>query len=471
MTDRLVKLAADKRARKLITTLGLPVPLPQTLERGAGPWAERPLADRDVVVASLTKPELTEALAGLLAEAGAQPWLVNTFVEPFEAAGEAWGRRPHDATDGPQRPWAIVLDATGVACADDLRGLYDLLHPRIRGIGRSGRVVVLGRPAAATDAPPVAAARQALDGFVRSVGREVGRKGATANLVTVAAGAEERLAPVLRWVLSPHAAYLSGQTLHVTSAVKGGDDVPVRPLEGKVALVTGAARGIGAAIARRMAEEGARVVVLDRPDDAELGAAVARAAGGRFLPCDVTSDDAAAVIGAFLVEHEGGALDVIVHNAGVTRDRTLAKMKPARWDLVLQVNLAAVVGLTDSLSDRLSDDGRVVCLSSIAGIAGNVGQTNYAASKAGVIGFVRALAPALATRGVAVNAIAPGFIETRLTDAIPVATREVARRLCNLSQGGLPVDIAEAATFLASPGAHGLSGQVVRVCGGNFVGA
>jgi len=470
MTDRLVQLAANKRARTVITTLGLPVPLPQTLKRGEGGWSERPLADRAVVVASAANPELTDILARTLPLAGAEPWLVDTPFEPFAAAGEAWGRRPHDGATGPDKPWAIVVDATGVRSPADLRGLYDLLHPRVRGIARSGRIVVLGRPMSAEDVPAVAACRQALDGFVRSVGREVGRKGATANLITVAAGAEERLAPTLRWVLSPRSAYLSGQPLHVSAAVRATSDVAARPLEGKVALVTGAARGIGASIARRMGEEGAQVVVLDRPDDAELASGVARACGGRFLPCDVTSPDAADTITSFLREHYG-RVDVVVHNAGVTRDRTLAKMKPERWDLVLDVNLAAVIELTAALDDLLADDGRVVCLSSIAGISGNVGQTNYAASKAGVIGFVRALAPRLAERGIAVNAIAPGFIETRLTDAIPVATREVARRLCNLSQGGLPVDIAEAATFLASPGAHGLSGQVVRVCGGNFVGA
>jgi len=422
------------------------------------------------VVCSATRPELTETLASILPVAGAEPWLVDTFVEPFEAAGEAWGRRPHDGATGPEQPWAIVVDATGIGTPAELRGLYDLLHPRIRGIQRSGRVVVLGRRQQPDDRPRLGAARQALDGFVRSVGREVGRKGATANLVTVEAGAEDRLAPLLRWLLSPRSAYLTGQPLHVSATVATASDAPRRPLEGKVALVTGAARGIGRAIARRMGEEGAQVVVLDRPDDAELASGVARACGGRFLPCDVTADDAAQTVTSFLREHYG-RVDIVVHNAGVTRDRTLAKMKPERWDLVLDVNLTAVIDLTEALDELLAEGARVVCLSSIAGIAGNVGQTNYAASKAGVIGFVRAVAPTLAPRGIAVNAIAPGFIETRLTDAIPVATREVARRLCNLSQGGLPVDIAEVATFLASPGAHGLSGQVVRVCGGNFVGA
>ena len=162
---------------------------------------------------------------------------------------------------------------------------------------------------------------------------------------------------------------------------------------------------------------------------------------------------------------------VIVHNAGVTRDRTLGKMREQSWDLTLDVNLGAILRLNEALLPALGAGGRVILLASIAGLAGNVGQTNYAASKAAVAGLARHLGPALAPRGIAVNAIAPGFIETRMTAAIPAATREVARRLSNLSQGGLPEDVAAAITFLCSPGAAGLSGRVLRVCGGNLIGA
>jgi 3-oxoacyl-[acyl-carrier protein] reductase len=149
----------------------------------------------------------------------------------------------------------------------------------------------------------------------------------------------------------------------------------------------------------------------------------------------------------------------------------LANMDAPRWNMVLDVNLISLMRVNESLLDFLRDGGRIVCLSSIGGIAGNVGQTNYAATKAGVIGYIEGLAPILAPRGITVNAIAPGFIETKMTAAVPLATREVARRLCNLSQGGQPQDIAEAITFLASPGASGMTGEVLRVCGGNFIGA
>ena len=141
--------------------------------------------------------------------------------------------------------------------------------------------------------------------------------------------------------------------------------------------------------------------------------------------------------------------------------------------MAVDVNLGAVVRITERLlaDDLLRTGGRIICLSSVSGIAGNRGQTNYSASKAGLVGFVRALASRVAKQGITVNAIAPGFIETRLTAAMPVAIREAARRLSALGQGGRPADVGQAITFLATPGAVGLTGHTVRVCGGAIVGA
>ena len=186
---------------------------------------------------------------------------------------------------------------------------------------------------------------------------------------------------------------------------------------------------------------------------------------------DIADANAPETLAEALTKSFGG-VDIVVHNAGITRDKTLARMSPEQWSSVIAVNLSAVLRTTEALAaGPLRDGGRVIALSSIAGLAGNVGQTNYAASKAGVAGFVRALAPRLAPRGVTVNAIAPGFIETRLTAAIPFAIREAARRMASLGQGGQPEDVGEALTFLATPAAIGLTGQVLRVCGGSLVGA
>lgn len=464
MSDLLIDLGARRTTRTLIKTLGLPIPMPQRLARDTGPWAARPLHDKPVLV----RPgALAEVLAHTLAAAGADPW-VEGDLAPFEEPGAAWGRPPQRPTETePGRPHALVFDATDLERPEDLRKLYDFFHPRVRSLSTCGRVVVLGRPHEKLD-PTAAATQRALDGFVRSLAKEVGRKGSTANLVLVEPGAEDRVEPVLRFVLSYRSAFISGQPIRVGKRVKLSGEPPItRVLQGKTALVTGAARGIGASIARALAREGAHVICLDRPADAEPLAEVAREVHGSPLLVDVTDPEAAAHILAAAEEH--GGLDIVVHNAGVTRDKTLANMDESRWDLTLEINLAAVARLIEGLP--LNRDGRIVCLSSIAGIAGNVGQTNYAASKAGVIGLVEAWAPKLSRRGVTINAIAPGFIETRLTAAIPVATREVARRLSNLSQGGLPEDIAEVATFLSSPGAAGISGQILRVCGGSLVGA
>ncbi|MCB9687091.1 MAG: 3-oxoacyl-ACP reductase [Alphaproteobacteria bacterium] len=477
MSDLLLQISTNKRARKLVTTLGLPLPMPEKLARGDGPWEERPLADRAVVVWTAADSPIGEVLASTLTEAGAEPWLVAdaAALGPWKVAGEAWGRPPHVADAdtvavAPARPWALVFDATTLKTPADLRHVYDFFHPRIKSLSKSGRLLVIGRTPESASDDAQAAAFRALEGFVKSAGREIGRVGATANLLLVDPGAEDRLPPVVRFMLSVRSTYVSGQPLRVTKKCRATQVRAVRPLEGKVALVTGAARGIGSSIAETFAREGAQVIVLDRPDDDAPGSEVARKVGGVFLGVDVTDPGAADTIAAF-VKEKYGKLDVIVHNAGITRDRTLAKLSPEWWDLTLEVNTNAVLRLTEGLEPVLGKDARLVCLSSIAGIAGNVGQTNYSASKAAIIGFVQSAAPRLARKGIAINAIAPGFIETRLTDAIPVATREVARRLCNLGQGGLPVDIAEVATFLASPGAHGISGQVLRVCGGSFVGA
>ena len=284
--------------------------------------------------------------------------------------------------------------------------------------------------------------------------------------------AEGRVDAVLRFLLSPRSAFVTCQPFNVSKDTKGDDAPTTQPLEGKVVLLTGAARGIGESTARIMAAEGAHVVCLDLPRDDEPLSKVARSIGGSVLLADITDPDAPELICKELNERFGG-VDIVVHNAGITRDKLLANMKPQLWDMAVDVNLGAVIRITEKMVSNgvLNDGGRVICLSSVSGIAGNRGQTNYSASKAGIVGFVQSLAPQLAARGVTVNAIAPGFIETRLTSAMPVGIREGARRLSALGQGGHPEDVGQAITFLSTPGAVGITGSVLRVCGGALVGA
>ena len=193
---------------------------------------------------------------------------------------------------------------------------------------------------------------------------------------------------------------------------------------------------------------------------------------GTAFQVDITSKEAPVHLAGYLNERHGGA-DIFVHNAGITRDRSLVNMPADQWASVLDVNLGAQLRINEALLDQnvLHPGGRVICISSTSGIAGNRGQTNYAASKAGIIGMVQAMASEMAKREMTVNAIAPGFIETAMTRAMPLATREIGRRINSLNQGGLPVDVAEAVAWLGQPGTGGVNGQVVRVCGQSILGA
>ncbi|MEE4541955.1 3-oxoacyl-ACP reductase [Streptomyces sp. V4-01] len=371
--------------------------------------------------------------------------------------------RPADAPPA-GRYAGVVLDATAIADPEGLHAVYAALHPLVRGLAPCGRIVVLaGRP----DPFDVrqSAAQQALEGFVRSLAKEIGR-GRTALLLRLAPGAAAD--STLEFLLSPKSAYVSGQVVEVGAAPRRPD-----PARTRTALVTGAARGIGEAVAQTLARDGLHVVCLDVPQAAGPLAEVARRLGGTALPLDVTAADAGERIAAAAAG--AGGLDVLVHNAGITRDRRLANMDAARWDAVLDVNLGSVVRTTEELlkTDALNPHARIVATASISGIAGNAGQTNYAASKAGIIGFVHALAadPAVVERGITVNAVAPGFIETKMTAAVPFLIREAGRRMNSLGQGGLPVDVAETVAWLGAAGSGGVTGQVVRVCGQSLLGA
>ncbi|MBR4107609.1 MAG: 3-oxoacyl-[Akkermansia sp.] len=243
-------------------------------------------------------------------------------------------------------------------------------------------------------------------------------------------------------------------------------------LAGKTAIVTGAGRGIGQAIAQRFAEEGAKVILISR-NPASCGQAAeainAQIPGScKAFPCDVA--DAAAVdacIKEILAEYP--EVDILVNNAGITKDGLLMRMKESDWDAVLTTNLKSVFLFVKALQRTLmkSPAGRIINLSSIVGMTGNVGQSNYSASKAGVIGFTKSMAQEIASRKVTVNAIAPGFIATEMTDAIPEKAREALLSRIPLGDMGKPEDIANCALFLASDEARYITGQVL-VCDGGM---
>jgi 3-oxoacyl-[acyl-carrier protein] reductase len=365
---------------------------------------------------------------------------------------------------------ALVFDASGIADSTELVELQRFFYRAVPRLRRSGRVVVLGTTPALAVSARAHTAQRALEGFTRSLAKEIGGKGATAQLVYVEPGAEDQLDSTLRFLLSPRSAYVDGQVIRVAKGVAPIPEIDWDlPLSGKTALVTGASRGIGAAIAATLGRDGAKVVGLDVPQAEGDLRAVVEALGGEALPLDITGDDAPEKIAS----HFKDGVDIVVHNAGVTRDRTIAKMPEDRWTGLMEINLSSEERINDALLDSkaLAANGRIVCVSSMSGIAGNSGQTNYAASKAGVIGMVESLAPELAKREATINAVAPGFIETQMTAAMPIGPREAGRRLSSLSQGGLPVDVAETIAWFASPATTGVTGNVVRVCGQSLLGA
>jgi len=451
MSDRYLAFANSNTGRRLVGALGLPAPL--LLER----WSAG--RSRPVDGALLLGGEGSLANAVL-------PF-ANKLTDALFAAREAQFELPRWTAEHGPKLKALVFDASHLTRFEQLIELRDFFQPAFKGLDTCPRVVILGRAPESLKDPIAASVQRSLEGFSRSLGKEI-RRGGNVQLIYVGKGGEAQLEGALRFFLSPKSAYISGQVLRLNACAEQVKDW-TRPLAGKKALVTGASRGIGAAIAETLARDGAEVVLLDVPPAKEALDALAARLGGRSLALDICAADAAAQ----LIEALADGIDIVVHNAGITRDKTLAKMSDAFWNSVIDVNLNAPQVLTQALLDagKLNDNGRVVLIASISGIAGNMGQTNYATSKAGVIGLAQAWAPTLGKRGISINAVAPGFIETQMTAAIPLTIREAGRRMNSMGQGGLPQDVAEAVAWFAQPGSGAATAQVLRVCGQSLLGA
>ncbi|WP_249010794.1 3-oxoacyl-ACP reductase [Conexibacter sp. DBS9H8] len=468
MADRYTELINTPIGKTIAKQIGLPAPV--VLERFD---PNRPVIDGPVLFGGAPGATLGGPVAATLAHIGAETY--TPLQEELRSAAAAAGLDAkifNAETAGAEQTFkALVFDASGITDSTQLVELHRFFSPTIRRIRSCGRVIVLGLTPELVSHPRQRVAQRALEGFVRSVAKEV-KKGASANLVYLTPGVDARLESTLRFLLSPRSAYVSGQVIRIGSSANAEEPDWSAPLAGKVALVTGAARGIGKAMAEVLARDGAHVVVLDVPQAAEALATVAADLGGSDLAVDITSEDAPKLIADHLLEHHGG-VDVFVHNAGITRDKTLARMDEERWQLVLAINTSAIEAINAELVERQAfrANGRIVCVSSIAGIAGNFGQTNYGTSKAAVIGIVNAYAEEAAGLGITINAVAPGFIETQMTAAIPITIREAGRRMNSMSQGGLPVDVAETVAWLASPGSDGVNNNIVRVCGQSLLGA
>ncbi|RSZ26714.1 3-oxoacyl-ACP reductase [Acinetobacter bereziniae] len=463
MSDQYQAFAKSPIGKFVIKNLGLPSPI--QLERFE---SATPVVKGAVLFGAAPKGHFTSEIAQVLSNIHANTYAGNNAELQQAAAKSGLNVGAFNEGDKESKFKAVVFDASGIQNSEQLQELHKFFNPIARQIATSGRVIVIGLTPETAPTIKQAIAQRALEGFVKSVGKEF-KKGIAADLILVDADAAQNLESALRFAISPRSAYVSGQVIRVSK----GDLVDVdwaKPLAGKTALVTGASRGIGEAIAHVLARDGAHVICLDVPPQQTDLDRVAGEIGGSTLAIDITAADAGEIIKAAAAQH--GGLDIIVHNAGITRDKTLANMKQEMWDLVININLSAAERINDYLlsNDGLNANGRIVCVSSISGIAGNLGQTNYAASKAGVIGLVKFTAPVL-KNGITINAVAPGFIETQMTAAIPFAIREAGRRMNSMSQGGLPVDVAETIALFASSASTGLNGNIVRVCGQSLLGA
>ena len=242
-------------------------------------------------------------------------------------------------------------------------------------------------------------------------------------------------------------------------------------LEGKVALITGAARGIGKAIAVKFAQEGANIAFTDlnydenmQATEAELNSLGIKAKG--YASNAASFEDSEKLIEEVVTDFE--RIDILVNNAGITRDNLLLRMQEKDWDMVMTINLKSVFNLTKSVQRIMMKQrvGSIINMSSVVGVEGNAGQSNYSASKAGMIGFTKSIAQELGSRNIRCNAIAPGFIETEMTHKLKEDVRDAWIQTIPLRRSGKPGDVADVATFLASDLSSYVTGQVISVCGG-----
>lgn len=464
MSDRYSNFIQSSMGKKVAKNLGLP--MPEILERYQ---LGQPVVQGNVLFGTSVGATLVPTIANILDSMNVTVFtnIDNDVDNVLSQALLKVGIKSEISTEATKHK-VVVFDASGIKSSAQLKQVYEFFQPIVRNIEKSGRVIILGRPPENCYDIKQATAQRALEGFVKSIGKEF-KRGITSQLIYVADGSEHNLESTLRFFTSARSAYVSGQVIQVSS----GNTVSVdwnKPLANKTVLVTGASRGIGEAIARVLSREGAFVICLDIVSQQADLQKVAGEIGGASLALDITASNAGEKIAEMAQKHQG--LDAIVHNAGITRDKTLAKMDDLMWDMVLDINLSAEETINDYLLSNqvFNDNARIVCVSSISGIAGNLGQTNYATSKAGVIGMVQATAPTL-QNGMTINAVAPGFIETQMTARMPFAIREAGRRMNSMSQGGLPVDVAETIAWLASPASGGVNGNIVRVCGQSVLGA
>ena len=368
---------------------------------------------------------------------------------------------------------ALIIDATQYQEQDSYAQLYQTVSNVLPSLSKNARVVIVGSAITAHMSPQKSAFSQGLVGFGKSLAKELGRKGTTLNIIFIEPDVSDELVGPLQYFLSAKSTFVSGQVVTVRQCQNLSAIANQRPAAKKLALVTGASQGIGAAIAQTLARDNYHVVGVDIEPAKQNLLNIMAEIDGDSICLDISSDNAGQVIADYLTNNNQQGYDLIVHNAGITRDKTLTKMPEHWWTSTLDINLLSVMKINDYLLQHkvINANGRIVCMASMNGLAGQAGQTNYAMSKAGLMGYVNSMAETVISQGITINAVAPGFIETKMTEQIPFFTREMGRRMNALSQGGKTQDVAETVAFFAQSQSYAVTGQTLRVCGLNFIGA
>lgn len=436
-------------AQRALKQLGLRPP--PTLRRAeARPW-ENPWRDRSIIVGGQ----------------GVQKDALTVWLKQHQAQVHA----VPDRAAPPESCDTLIFSALDIDVPEKSVRLQEFFHQALPSLKPQGRILIVAPPLEDAHTPEAYAARYGLQGFMRSLAKEMGPQGITANLLfsPITAEGMRGLQGALAFLGSPRAAFITGQVLSLKETSIFTPEQGLFQRQEDVALITGAAGGIGTALAQVFAREGCDVVLVDHPSKKEALKALAADVRGTYVAADLSSSQGIEAI----VRAIPKPLRAVIHNAGITRDRTLKRMREEEWRQVVDINFSAIARLQQALcaKDLLNSHSRIVNISSLSGWAGNFGQTQYAYSKSALLGYTEFLARSSEAQPMRVNAVVPGFINTPMTAAMPLMTRMISQRLASLAQAGEPEDVAQAAVFLASDLGAGCDGQRLRVCGGHLLGA
>ncbi|QQR98232.1 MAG: 3-oxoacyl-ACP reductase [Sphingobacteriales bacterium] len=428
--------------KQIAKSLNLPLPIPALLNRNNNAYSKNEWQTKKTAIVT-TSDEDTEAQK------------IIQILKPYINESSLY----QENID------AVVISGLAIDNIEMSVEFFTKAQLAVQKLNKNARVVVLSKKGNNAESITI---QKSFEGFSRALSKELGKNGTTVNHLVIKDTPAEDVARAILFFISDKSSFITGQVIVLNNNYATAIQSTNQLLSGKTAIVTGAARGIGAATATFLAREGAKVIIVDVPQAEEDAKKLAEEINGDVLLMDITQENAVASIQKHVIDNYG-QLDILINNAGITRDKTLAKMSIAQWNSIMQVNLKAAMNLTEAfIAKGFSKNPKIVGLASISGIAGNVGQTNYSASKAGMIAFMNTL---FVEKGLMANAVAPGFIETKMTESLPLFVKEGGRRLSTLKQGGQPEDVAELITFLSSSLSDGVAGQVIRVCGGSMIGA